>query len=678
MIDRLAHNHWRRFGWLVCALLLAVVACSDDDSPGTDSAPPPTDSSTTDSTDMGKLWECTEPGKACNAHNACAINPVCGQDKLCRPASMQNCSDKLSCTVDTCKGLGLCENKPETGSCALPVSTGGTADGGVADGGTADGGAADAGADGGGQDAAIGTFATEVRCFKQGDKHPKDPCQICDTKVDAKKWSPATGGNCDDGNACTKDDYCQTGLCKGTDYSASCSDGYSCTTDGCDGKGACLGNVLKSGWCLISGACYQKGAKHPQGSCFECDPAKSTSAWSAIGQFCFINSKCYKAGDKSANGCGECKPSASTTAFTPLSNLCQINSKCYKDGAQSSTLTCGLCKASVSQTAWTPATNTCLIANKCYKPGDKSKNGCSECKPSASQSAWTALSQMCLIDAKCYKDGAVHTEKCAKCDAKASASAWTVTDAKYCIVKGSCAAKATSTAACGACGVACNPGETCAGGKCTCGTLSGTVGGGPACGKGKYCVQKKCTNLPPGTLLAPLSLDFEKDNGGLTGTKDWEWGKLGAWKPTKNCDSTSSMKQPTKAKSGLGTWGTKISDCYSPLGNASATCSNAKTTDDSVLTLKVKLPGNWTSATLTFYQWYDLFLTFDWSEIRVDGKVAAQTCKGSTPSPPGWTKRTVDLSSYTGKIATVTFHMMATSVVNYSGWYIDDLAISGK
>ena len=115
---------------------------------------------------------------------------------------------------------------------------------------------------------------------------------------------------------------------------------------------------------------------------------------------------------------------------------------------------------------------------------------------------------------------------------------------KYCVVNDKCEAKATSVYACGKCGAACGPGEKCSGGKCSCGTLTGKVGGGPACGKGKYCVQGKCTNLPPGTLLAPFSLDFEKTNGGLKGTKDWEWGKVGTWKPSKNCDSTSSTIMP--------------------------------------------------------------------------------------------------------------------------------------
>jgi hypothetical protein len=602
---------------------LALAACSDDSSPvTTDGAGPTPDISTVD---YGmKLWPCATPGLTCNAHNECAINPICGADKLCRPTKVQNCNDGLTCTTDTCKGLGLCDHVPVTGTCLLPATTGGSS--------SSDGGAAD-----GGVDAAPGK--TELRCFSDKEQNPADPCQICDATLSPKTWTGANGGVCDDGSDCTKDDYCQSGTCKGTYYGSQCADTYGCTEDLCDGKGGCLGNKLKSDACLINGVCFKDKDNDPSGACKTCDVSKSQSAWTPITNTCTIASKCYKPGDKSALGCGECDPTKSTTA-------------------------------------WSPVANTCFIDGACYKPGDLSTDKCGECKPSATGTAWTPLALVCLIDKVCYKDGDKHTQGCAKCDSVASATSWTVTDALKCVVGGNCVDKATTALACGACGVACAPGETCAGGKCTCGSKTGTVGGGAVCGPTQSCDQGVCSNLPLGTLVPPLTLDFETSNGGLKGTKDWEWGKIGTWAPTSNCDSTTTV-HPTKGNSGTGVWATKLNDCYSPLGNASSSCTNASITDDSILSFKVKIPGTWTKATLTFYQWYDLFLTFDWSEIRIDGKVAVQTCTGSTPTP-AWAKRTLDLSSYAGKIIEVTFHMMATSVVQYAGWYIDDLSISGS
>lgn len=592
---------------------LALACCSDGDKDGDQGVTVPDGSVA----DLGELWPCEEPGKPCNAHNPCAIDPVCGADKLCRPTSMQDCDDGLECTDDICAGMGLCENRPRAGACALPVP-------------------GSAGTDAGAPDA--GSGKTVIQCFKDEEAKPGDPCMICDPDDDPTQWSAANGGACDDGDACTKDDYCQAGVCKGVYYGTQCADDYGCTDDVCDGKGGCLGNDLRSDWCLINGTCVMDGAADATG-CQVCDVSVSQSDWTLLTNVCVISGMCYKPGDKSQNGCGECKPS-------------------------------------VDPNDWTPLPNTCLISGTCYKPGDKSQSGCGECDPTQSATDWSPISNTCLISGTCYKDGDPHPQGCAKCDSAASGTSWTVTDSTKCVVSDSCVDKATSPLACGACGVACGPGETCSGGQCSCGSLTGTVGGGAVCAAAQSCDQGQCVNLPPGTLVAPLTLDFELSDGALAGTKDWEWGKLGNWNPSSSCDGSETP--PTAGHSGMGAWGTKISDCYSPLGNASSTCNNSDTTDDSVLSFKVKIPGNWTKATLSFYEWYDLFLTFDWSEIRVDGTVATQTCTGSAPSPPGWSQRTVDLSAYAGKIIEVAFHMMATSVVNYAGWYIDDLSISGS
>ena len=69
----------------------------------------------------GPLYSCKNPGKACNAHDTCAINPVCGPDFKCYPESVMNCNDNLACTTDTCAGLGVCKNEPKTNTCKLLV-----------------------------------------------------------------------------------------------------------------------------------------------------------------------------------------------------------------------------------------------------------------------------------------------------------------------------------------------------------------------------------------------------------------------------------------------------------------------------------------------------------------------------------------------------------------------------
>lgn len=176
----------------------------------------------------------------------------------------------------------------------------------------------------------------------------------------------------------------------------------------------------------------------------------------------------------------------------------------------------------------------------------------------------------------------------------------------------------------------------------------------------------------PVVPTAPFTLDFEQSSGGLSGTKDWEWGKI-AFQAGANC-SGSTPDPPTAGHSGTGMWGTKLNDCYSPLGNADSSCSNVDTTDDSILTLKFKLPQSFTTANLTYWEWADYFLSYDWTEVYVNGQVAVQHCSGSATA--AWTKRVINLDSLIGTTVTVEFHFMATTVVQYAGWYIDDVTVS--
>jgi hypothetical protein len=396
--------------WIPTILLVSglIAGCSDD---GTEKDPDggKVDGRVTDATgslpDGYKQWPCTTAGQACNAHDPCAINPICGQDLLCRPTKLQKCDDGLDCTNDVCKGMGLCDNVPKAGSCALPVTTGASADGGV--GGT-----------------------TEIRCFKKGDKRTDDPCQVCDPDTDGTKWIGANGGTCDDGSDCTKDDYCQTGLCKGTYYGTQCADSYGCTEDLCDGKGGCLGNKLKSNSCLINGVCYKDGDKHPGGSCNICDTSKSQSAWTALSNTCLIGGKCYKPLEQDSTKCGECDPTKSATAWTPLPGLCKIDGACYKQGDKH-TGGCAECDTAKSTTAWTVKGAFCLITNVCKKPKDADTTGCGECDPTKSTADWTAVTNKCLIGGTCYADKAKDTTGCLTCSYATAPKAWTpVTGAK--------------------------------------------------------------------------------------------------------------------------------------------------------------------------------------------------------------------------------------------------------
>ena len=463
------------FALISLIMALTIAGCSDDFQAGEDgkagknldaAVPDQTASNLPDG--YGPLYGCTKVGQACNAHDPCAINPICGPDKKCRPSFLQDCSDSLACTVDKCLGQGLCSNDPKAGFCALPVKTGGSSDAG---------GGADAGAS---PDAAL--FSTVIKCFKKDERNPNDQCQICKPADndsgggDSKKWSPANGGSCDDKNLCTKDDYCQSGVCKGTYFGNLCADGYGCTEDLCDGKGGCLGNKLKPDYCLIDKVCYKKNASHPKGSCFTCDPSKSTTAWTPITNTCMINSKCYNKGAKNPGGCGECDPAVSTSKWTVKGNTCcLINDKSYNAGTKDTT-GCSHCDPTKNKYGWTPLANLCLISSKCYTKGTKHPGGCAECDPVTSATQWTVkgtthclinqttcvakgvndstgcatclpgtnkydytpISGKCKIEGKCYNNGTKHPGGCAECKAATKPTAWTLTSSKHCLINHQC------------------------------------------------------------------------------------------------------------------------------------------------------------------------------------------------------------------------------------------------
>ena len=256
-----------------------------------------------------------------------------------------DCDDKLDCTTDKCAGPGSCSNIPEDGTCRVIYKTG-TDDGGVP--------------------------ITEPRCVKQGTRKPDDPCLACaPTTSDAgasnnTKWMPVSGGTCDDKNKCTKNDTCLNGTCKGSSFLSLCSDGFACTLDLCDGSGGCLGNVLKQGWCLINGTCYLKGGKKPDGTCYECDPAKSVSAWTGTAGLCKIDGACHQKAATHPKGCGTCDPTKSVTAWTPSAGKCVISQKCETSGTTHNT-GCGTCDPTKSSTSWTVSSgNSCIVGpSKC-------------------------------------------------------------------------------------------------------------------------------------------------------------------------------------------------------------------------------------------------------------------------------------------------------------------------
>jgi len=535
----------------------------------------------------GKLWPCIKPGQGCDAKNPCAVQSICGQDLLCHPVKVYSCADKLACTVDTCLGQGMCSNVPLKGTCALPVKAG---------------------------------ASFKVQCFKDGAKRPSNLCEGCDSSKSSNKWSPVTGGACDDKDSCTKNDYCNNGQCKGTYYGSQCADSLACTTDLCDGKGGCLGNKLKSGYCLISGVCYKDGAKHPGGKCLVCDVKKSTSSWSSLTNTCLINGKCYKSGDKDPTGCGICDPTKNATAWTMLKGLCKINSKCYKKGDKHSGK-CAECDPAKSATAWTVVGNYCLINDVFKNPKDKDSTGCSVCDPAKSKVAWTQLPGVCKIAGKCYTKGTLDSTKCGQCDPSVSSTSWTPLTNK-CLIQGACYADKTKhSSGCLICDTSADPkGWT-------------TVAG-----------------------VKSVSWGFEK--GATTGWTISNSSKTVGWQATTNRASGGSYSLY---------YGNPTAKNYNTSGSKNS---------GSATSPKVKLTVG-KKAGLSFMIWMNIESTssYDKITVSVNGTTVWQKPKSFTKSK--WFSVYVNLAKYAGKDVAIKFHFdTQDSVANTTeGTYVDEIYI---
>ena len=90
------------------------------------------------------------------------------------------------------------------------------------------------------------------------------------------------GGNCDDENACTRNDACSFNTCRGTSFSC-----LTCQT--CDGSGC----VTNSDSCVISNTCYLSGDRKSQARIGD-DGCKANTI-----QICglyLISSSCFSTG----------------------------------------------------------------------------------------------------------------------------------------------------------------------------------------------------------------------------------------------------------------------------------------------------------------------------------------------------------------------------------------------
>ncbi len=174
-----------------------------------------------------------------------------------------------------------------------------------------------------------------------------------------------------------------------------------------------------------------------------------------------------------------------------------------------------------------------------------------------------------------------------------------------------------------------------------------------------------CTTLEAGraanwiqsTETAIYFSDFESDNGSMTGTLDWGWGEY-VW-DNESCDGNAYP--PPTAYSGSQMWGTVLNSCYGNLN------------DTSILSFDIDL-STAATAMLSWWDWYDVFESFDFGAVYVND-IQVYDRETTYVIPTAWEQHLVDLMPYVGGVATIQFRMYASTVVNRSGWFIDDVMV---
>lgn len=173
----------------------------------------------------------------------------------------------------------------------------------------------------------------------------------------------------------------------------------------------------------------------------------------------------------------------------------------------------------------------------------------------------------------------------------------------------------------------------------------------------------------PGQPGTGLIFDFEGTDGGWEASSNWTE-PLGDWEHTSAYDvanwaptyTGTSIVPPPLAHSGTGMWGTKINTNYTNSGGFN------------YLTKTFNF-GGLTNTHMRFWSWENVFGNFDYAQVSVNGTLVWGPSWDYSGTQ--WQERIIDLSAYDGlPEVEIQFQMYASTVVNYAGWYIDDVEIA--
>jgi|GEM_PF-1674594 len=172
---------------------------------------------------------------------------------------------------------------------------------------------------------------------------------------------------------------------------------------------------------------------------------------------------------------------------------------------------------------------------------------------------------------------------------------------------------------------------------------------------------------PAGTTAVTVYFsDFEADDGGLVAPplSDWEHGEIPLVITGSTCSGTP--EDPGGAYSGINGWATKLDDCH----------SNQSPSGFITMDLEIDMSDpDYVSAQLSLAHWFDVFTDWDYLVITANGTEVYRN--DTTEFSNGWMTLTADLTPFVGQASvTLSFKLWATTVVNYTGWYIDDVLVT--
>ncbi len=316
--------------------------------------------------------------------------------------------------------------------------------------------------------------------------------------------------NCDDGVFCNGAETCQAGGSCAQGQEPCVPDEFDCT-DTCDEQSrAC--NVVKQGFCLIDGICWQDGSVAPDNPCLVCRPDSSTSSWSAndgascddglwcngsetcAGDSCVHqDAPCSDDGLECTNTCDEDQDLCNTL----LDGYCLIDGVCRLANEQKADNQCLMCIPEVSPEAWSSnegascddglwcdgnevcADGVCVHQQPpCVDDGLDCTDVCDE----SARECNKLLAGWCLIGGDCYTDGEVNVNNsCQACLAQQDAEHWSNDDGLACSDNNSCTGP-----------------DTCISGVCRGEAISGCCSKDQDCDDGNDCTEDVC-NTDDGT-----------------------------------------------------------------------------------------------------------------------------------------------------------------------------------